>query len=154
MMGLDQYLYRKTYVQRWDHIAPEHQFSVIVERGGKTYAAIDPKKVAYITEQVAYWRKANQIHAWFVQNVQKGEDDCGVYYVEREKLEQLLKTCREVLAEHAKANELLPPQAGFFFGNTEIDRYYFDDLRRTVMQIEPLLDPKYDDASYEYHSSW
>ena len=29
-----------------------------------------------IIEQVGYWRKANQIHNWFVENVQDGEDDC------------------------------------------------------------------------------
>lgn len=34
-----------------------------------------------ISEQVAYWRKANQIHRWFVNIVQGGEDDCNPYEV-------------------------------------------------------------------------
>ena len=37
-------------------------------------------------EDVGYWRKANQIHNWFVQNVQGGEDDCGIYEVSQAKL--------------------------------------------------------------------
>lgn len=47
--------------------------------------------------QVAYWRKANQIHNWFVENVQDGIDDCGCYEVSRQKLQDLLTNCRDVL---------------------------------------------------------
>ena len=49
-------------------------------------------------EGVGYWRKANQIHNWFVENVQNGVDDCGCYEVTKEQLEELLKTCRIVKA--------------------------------------------------------
>lgn len=153
-MGLDQYLYRKTYVQRWDHIAPEDQFSVTVERGGKPYPDIDPKKVSYIIEQVAYWRKANQIHHWFVQNCQNGNDDCGEHYVSREQLTELSRLCEEVLADPTKAAELLPTEAGFFFGDTEYGDYYFAVLKRTVQQLKPLIEGPMLEANYEYHSSW
>ena len=47
-----------------------------------------------IFEEVGYWRKANAIHKWFVDNVQDGEDDCGYYEVNREQLEQLLHICK------------------------------------------------------------
>lgn len=47
--------------------------------------------------EVAYWRKANQIHNWFVENVQDGVDDCGYYEVSRQKLQDLLADCRDVL---------------------------------------------------------
>lgn len=47
--------------------------------------------------QVAYWRKANQIHNWFVENVQDGNDDCGYYEVSRQQLQELLSDCRDVL---------------------------------------------------------
>ena len=51
-----------------------------------------------IMEQVGYWRKSNQIHAWFIAHVQDGEDDCQ-YHNEctKEILEELLDTCRTVL---------------------------------------------------------
>lgn len=48
-------------------------------------------------DEVAYWRKANQIHNWFVKNVQDGNDDCGEYEVSRQKLQELLSICRDVL---------------------------------------------------------
>lgn len=51
-----------------------------------------------ITEQVGYWRKANEIHNWFVKNVQDGEDDCGYHNeVTKEILEELLDICQIVL---------------------------------------------------------
>lgn len=43
------------------------------------------------------WRKANAIHNWFVENVQGGNDDCGIYEVDIERLAQLHDTCKEVL---------------------------------------------------------
>ena len=51
-----------------------------------------------MSESVGYWRKANQIHKWFVEHVQDGEDDCGEYAVSRFKLEQLKATCEELLS--------------------------------------------------------
>ena len=49
--------------------------------------------------KVGYWRKANQIHNWFVENVQKGIDDCGYYRVSCKQLENLKATCERVLKE-------------------------------------------------------
>ena len=46
---------------------------------------------------VAYWRKANAIHQWFVDNVQDGVDDCRNAYVPREKLIELRDLCQEVI---------------------------------------------------------
>jgi len=46
---------------------------------------------------VAYWRKANQIHSWFVENVQGGEDECNPFEASRAKLKELIKTCKVVL---------------------------------------------------------
>lgn len=52
----------------------------------------------YIMEEIGYWRKANQIHKWFVDNVQDGVDDCDYHHeVTKEKLEKLLDTCKTVL---------------------------------------------------------
>ena len=51
-----------------------------------------------IIEQVGYWRKANHIHDWFVNNIQDGEDDCSYHReVTKEDLEKLLDVCETVL---------------------------------------------------------
>lgn len=98
-MGLDMYLSRRTYVKRWSHQAPLEQFEVSVLRGGEQYTGIDPAKVTYVTEEVAYWRKANHIHKWFVDNCQGGVDQCQESDVTLDQLEELLELCRRVLRE-------------------------------------------------------
>ena len=47
--------------------------------------------------EVAYWRKANAIHGWFVNNVQNGVDKCQKSPVTRQQLNELLSVCHEVI---------------------------------------------------------
>ena len=47
--------------------------------------------------EVAYWRKANAIHRWFVDHVQNGVDKCQESPVTREQLNELLSVCHEVI---------------------------------------------------------
>ena len=65
-------------------------------RSTKFYYWDDEKQFGYssITDEVGYWRKANAIHKWFVDNVQDGEDDCDYYEVNKEQLEELLNICK------------------------------------------------------------
>ena len=98
------------------------------------------------------WRKSNQIHKWFVDNVQYGNDDCNRYEVSKEQLQELQNLCKKVLNNHELAKELLPTQSGFFFGPTEYDEFYFQDLEYTIKEIDKLL--KLDYHWYEYFSSW
>jgi hypothetical protein len=52
-----------------------------------------------------------------------------------------------------KAGELLPTTSGFFFGGTEYDKYYMEDIKNTIKIIEKCL--KLPEAwEFEYHSSW
>jgi hypothetical protein len=153
-MGLDMYLYRKTYVKRWDFQKPQEQFSVSAKRGGEHYPDIDPEKVAYIVEEVGYWRKANQIHNWFVKNVQEGKDECQESYVETDQLKALLDACERVLDNHKLADELLPTTGGFFFGSTDYDEWYYNDLRNTVNILKPILVRENERGEYYYHASW
>lgn len=58
-----------------------------------------------------------------------------------------------VVAQQSLAAKLLPTQAGFFFGSTDYDEYYLNDLKSTIDQIEPLLAEESDGSLY-YRSSW
>lgn len=109
-MGLDMYLAKKTYVKNWDHMSDDQKHTITITKGGEP-TGIDVNRISYIEEHVMYWRKANQIHAWFVETVQKGVDDCGTYYVEVGQLEELLDLCKEVL-ERADIVEGQPVQNG------------------------------------------
>ena len=140
-----------------------------------------------IMEEVGYWRKANQIHAWFVDKVQDGEDDCDYHHeVTKEILEELLDTCETVLAscelvdgkitngykfENGKevpimedgkyikdpsvAMELLPTTSGFFFGSTDYDEYYVNDIKDTIDIVTKVLETTdFEKEMIYYVSSW
>ena len=149
-MGLDMYLDKRTYVQYWEHNGDEN-YEVEVTKGGEP-TKIDPKKVKYIIEEAGYWRKQNQIHRWFVENVQEGIDNCGEYYVSKGDLETLLDLCQKVKADHSLADSLLPSASGFFFGGTEYDEWYFDGIDNTIEILKEALEDERGD--YYYSSSW
>jgi hypothetical protein len=150
-MGLDMYLSKKTYVKYWEHNG-DNNYEVTVTKAGKP-TNIDPKKVSYIVEEVGYWRKANQIHNWFVENVQNGIDECQESYVSREQLQSLLDICRIVKIDKDKAPQLLSTQSGFFFGGTEYDEWYFNDIDNTIQIIEEALSDENADE-FAYRASW
>jgi len=156
-MGLDQYLYKKTYVKNWDHMKPEEQHEVIVKRGGEVLHDIKPERIANVTEDVCKWRKFNALHKWFVENCQDGEDDCREYYVSREQLTELLEILNKVKEfkndpTNEELEDLLPTTSGFFFGGTAYDEYYFDEVERTIEILSELL--KEEGGDYYYDSSW
>src|SRR5258707_892378 len=98
-MGLDMYLNKMNYVKHWQHRPEETRYHVLVTQDGKPCTHILRERITYVVEEVAYWRKANAIHRWFVENVQDDNDDCRAYHVTREQLCQLRDACREVLDE-------------------------------------------------------
>ena len=88
-MGLDMYINRRRDgdgfgKKEWDKL-----FSLLPYEGYK--------HLNQWTE-LAYWRKANMIHKWFVDNVQHGKDDCGEYELTKKDCQKLLKACQSVLA--------------------------------------------------------
>ena len=126
---------------------------VVTAAGLDTLVDIESIYGADVSVNVAYWRKVNSVHKWFVDNVQNGEDDCGEYYVSHSKLKELVNACTLAIAN--KDPNLLPPQSGFFFGGTDIDEWYWKDLVDTVEQLQALIDrPDFDRLSFYYQSSW
>ena len=141
--------YRNEYIHRFGSWDTEKKY------GWKT-----------IIETVADWRKANHIHKWFVDKVQDGVDDCGIYEVTKEQLEELLDVCKEVMnnsslvkGEYIKdssvAEELLPTTEGFFFGSTQYDKWYIEDIKYTIEVVENLLNTTdFENEIIMYNSSW
>ena len=180
-MGLDMYLERRVFIgNQFEHREPK-----LLLPNADAFG-VDASRVTGVVEQVMYWRKANQIHAWFIDNVGDDQDGTNPRLVSRTKLQLLHDTCVKVLeasrmvsgkvkngwtyeggvetpiledgllvANPAVAQELLPTQSGFFFGSTEYDQYYIDDLLHTVKGLEKILArPAEDDGDYYYRSSW
>ena len=102
--------------------------------------------------EIGYWRKANQIHKWFVDNIQRGVDNCATYYCDKEQLIELKELCQQVLDDPKKAEELLPVEEGFFFGSQEYDEWYFNDIQETIEIVNWAIEKDYD--YFAYSSSW
>jgi hypothetical protein len=165
-MGLDMYLYKKTYVKNWEHNPAELQHQIEVKKNGVVRDDIKPSRINYIVEEVAYWRKFNALHGWFVQHCGGGVDECQDIYVSEESMLELLNGLKEVSKGLSVGNvnvgqDFLPPTQGFFFGSGDIDEYYIDCVNSTIEIIEGLL--KENEQSKEhglysgdfyYHASW
>ena len=146
-MGLDMYLVGKKYVSKYSDEKLHTELSELTKGIGINFT---PREITF---ECAYWRKANQIHKWFVDNVQNGVDNCGEYYVSADVLADLVYTCKQVLNDHSLADKLLPTSSGFFFGSNEYDEFYFADLSDTIDMLEPLISMG-DNLSFYYESSW
>jgi len=165
-MGLDMYLSARKYINKVDwkvlhdntdlsYDSPEAilpDFKSIVDTAGLSDLATDVQGTQ-VSVTCAYWRKSNQIHNWFVKNVQKGTDDCGEYYVSKDKLTELREVCRKALF-NKDPKEIMPAE-GFFFGGTDIDQYYWEDVKRTIKKLDKIINHKdFDELSFYYQSSW
>ena len=173
-MGLDMYLTANEYVSRTKRdasgLSPDtpklnELFVSLADRreGWVDTAGFQGISISY---PIAYWRKANAVHNWFVQNVQDDRDECQKSFVAPSQLLELREACEAVLATQnnslVSVNEVaeevgLVPKAGFFFGSTDYDEWYFQDLRYTVETINRLeAKGVFDNAwtDIEYQASW
>jgi hypothetical protein len=77
-------------------------------------------------------------------------------YVSREKLLSLRDQVDLVLRSknEAVAQEYLPTESGFFFGNTEYDEYYWSDLKYTLKELTRVLDSADEGVEFSYQASW
>ena len=140
-------------------------------------------------EEVAYWRKANAIHAWFERKYAEDEglENCRDYHVGKEDLIELRNLCQnildkavvtvgkvkngerlnnktgeweaiyeegEVIDNPEMAQELLPTQDGFFFGSTDYNKWYIEDLKLTVKQIDKILETTDFNKEEIVYSAW
>ena len=154
-MGLDMYLSAKKHMSRYFDEKDSERIKTVNELFGVEGDEEGDYCAQEVTFRVAYWRKANAIHQWFVNNVQKGTDDCGEYYVTRDQLQQLMELCEQIVADKKKAEKLLPTQSGFFFGNTEYDEWYMEDIERTIVRFKKILsDPAFEKSDFYYQASW
>ncbi len=157
-MGLDMYLTASKCISGGEFADEKEkkQCGDVMKAFGLDVSKSQSRAVT-VSLNIAYWRKAKQVHAWFVREVQGGENDCNRYEVSRAQLVSLLTLCKEALANRESAAAILPTSSGFFFGCTEYGDYYFSDLESTVEQIGSILNNSIFEEegwNFKYRSSW
>lgn len=143
-MGLDMSLYRVPAEVELPEFTPEERENY--------WETVEKTGVFDKSEEVAYWRKFNALHGWFVENCQDGIDECQYSSIGEEQLKELVDLLEESLTS---GKALLEPVGGFFFGSTEVDSWYWDDVRRTHEELKDILENTDFSTHYlMYSSSW
>lgn len=157
------YLDARRYVSKYDYsegyenkkLDPSYAaIAAVAPAESDKYADFGTITVSY---PVGYWRKANAIHGWFIENCAGGVDECQEITVDREQLVQLRDLAMQAVREPAMAGDILPPTQGFFFGSYEVDEWYMDDMKRTVEMLDHVLRVIPSDSwewSFVYRASW
>lgn len=161
-MGLDMYLYARKGISSIDWEPVTHNkklnpdYGILTSLMGANDWAYDPDELAFasVSIQVGYWRKANAIHNWFIQELADGEDNCQPIYVPRSSLVDLKIICERILKDNELASELLPTGSGFFFGSTEYDEWYFHGIEKTAKIVTKLIEDVPEGWAFEYQASW
>lgn len=163
-MGLDMYFYaRKTTYKsfsKWDEpdSADETNYPEDLKVFSDYIYDINFRSVlTKIRYQIGYFRKFNALHSYIVKTFADGIDECQDIILYKEDVEKIKKVLDDVLKANTvgKAKELLPVQSGFFFGGTDYDEFYFDDVKVAADLMQRLLD-NFDFENYQlvYQASW
>jgi hypothetical protein len=177
------YLTRRTYVQTWEHTPPEQRYVITVARQDGTTiqpARIDyieeqvgywrkanaihawfvrecqdgkdecqktmvpREKLVELLEAVKKVLAATETAPGKVLNGYTGGPD-GTLLPSLED--------GQIIPDPTVAEQLLPTRGGFFFGSTDYDQYYLQDLRETQEMLEAVL-AEPEEGSFFYHASW
>ena len=151
-MGLDVFFYkckRSDYnaynkaIEEWQNEKPqsgkishedyeklsEDEQKKIQQEVSKWYKK-QPNTDKYGISEIGYFRKVNFLMAFF-----NYEGNCEFKEIAKSELEDLVERCNAILTttkkkdRQEKAEDLLPTQSGFFYGSTEYDKYYYDDVK-------------------------
>lgn len=172
--GLDPMEHETTlYLPMWEHYADEERGRVVAAlTAAGMVEMVHPDSPSgrlswkdghvVVSVHAMYWRKANAIHAWFVTNCQDGVDECQESDdVSAEQLAHLAHLCTEALGAYnagdlQRAGEIMAPQGGFFFGSTDIDEWWAQDLTDTVTGVELAVRRAIavGGVTFNYQSSW
>ena len=169
-MGLDMYLHAEKYISRNDYNSFDREtmdfpptnplFDTLIS-ATESENLIDKADWTGIKVEipVGYWRKANAIHGYIVQNHAGGVDECQRIQLTADDLRVLRDLCLEVINHHhdsgstTMAESILPTSQGFFFGSYAYDEYYYQDLRHTIDICNRALSES-DCDYFIYQASW
>lgn len=160
-MGLDMYLEVRKFVPAYDYKIVDGNYEreynpdykSMLKSAGLDKLTSEESVGTTVSSTAIYWRKVNSIHNWFIQKCANGVDECQPIPVSRDRLQTLLATVEETIK--TKNSSLLEPTSGFFFGSTDVDEWYWNDLKYTKRELETLLrKTEGESVDFIYQASW
>lgn len=104
-----------------------------------------------IAKEDIYYRKVNLLYAFFNDKIDEDTQRC---VITKQDVEILISNCQKVLADHSLAESLLPTRVGFFFGSTEYDDWYFQNVEAVLEDFTKYLEGWDDDTIGWVYFSW
>ena len=126
------------------------------------------------SEEIGYFRKVNFLMSFFDYT-----GNCEYKEIPKDRLEELRLRCIEIgrmkpvrtevskypsggllstkiysEADQERCDELLPTQPGFFFGNTDYNEWYFDDVKEVLVWVDGVLNDLADDEVILMYCWW
>lgn len=118
----------------------------------------NPKENEGKIGEIAYWRKANAVRRWFVDNCGYNENsNCEYFEIDKNDIYALLRDAIDVYNKHDAeySARILPTSMGFFFGDTEYDEWYYDNIGNTIRQLsEVLTTVDWEEEDVYYYEWW
>jgi len=158
-MGLDMYLYADIYVSKEKFVGPrayvENPAYDKILQALEIDSTLTEGYGLKVQPNIGYWRKANAIHMWFVNECAGGIDECQKINVFQDELVELQNKCKQVLKadDPLVADAILPTGAGFFFGSLMYDEWYYKDLTYTIELIDKAVALPVTE-NFIYQASW
>ena len=134
-MGLDMYVtirHKDTQskldaYEAWENKYSYEEYELLSDEQREEHCNSEPEyDDDMYGKELMYWRKANQIHNWFVQNCQNGVDDCGRYAITVADLMKLKELCEKILTMTEIKQELRPTYPNGWFSEPV---YVMQDVR-------------------------
>lgn len=101
-------------------------------------------------KNLAFFRKYNFLISFFEEYYGVEVENLRDLPITKEGIKELIDRCNKVLDNHTLAPELLPTKAGFFFGDTQYNEYYYKDVNDCLTKCLEIL-PEFDNLeSNEY----
>ena len=176
-MGLDIY-FHKTKRSEWNEVKSKiDAFNELPEEEQtKQYESETYPTKDFNPDDIGYFRKVNFLMEFFHY-----EGNCEYQEISKGELEALQEACLEVSkmkpekvvyikAEHQwesdrvekvlseadqeRCAEILPTQAGFFFGNTAYNQWYLDDVKDVLAWVTGVLKELADDEVVLMYCWW
>lgn len=142
-MGLDMYFYaaKQDYKSEcsWNNeVVPPVNYPESLKKIEEYLTKIQEFKSCTVETlyKIGYFRKFNALHQYIVDHFADGVDDCREIQLSKEDIEQTLMALYR--AKNGQT-EYLPTQSGFFFGSTEYDKWYFNDVDNAITLFELIL---------------
>lgn len=101
--------------------------------------------------EVGEFRKVNALLQWVNNNVM-AVANCAYIPISKEDLEKLQGTLNQLTTDNCQ--ELFPTQEGFFYGSTEYDEHYWEDVADVKAWVDETLAQFAFEEDILFFSAW